>query len=77
MLLLTPSTLARGVLTLVAVSFLAGCATLSPERRQRISDCIAQCDAGREPPAAGPMGNPGGSVHDMRSDCESRCQSMH
>ncbi|HJX51132.1 MAG TPA: hypothetical protein VJ801_00055 [Polyangia bacterium] len=61
--------------TLVALLALAGaCATtISPERRQRMSDCAAQCDTGREPPQIGPMGMPA-NQHDTRSDCEKRCQ---
>ena len=47
--------------------------SVAAERRQRASDCMAQCDAGREPPVSGPMDRPAYS-HDTRTDCERRCQ---
>jgi hypothetical protein len=60
------------VLALLALS--GACATSTPpERRQRVSDCMAQCDVGREPPLSGPMGMPA-NQHDTRTDCERRCQ---
>jgi hypothetical protein len=68
------SLLSWAVLMLLVAALSAACATtMSPERRQRASDCMAQCDAGREPPVSGPMGQPA-FAHDMRSDCEKRCQ---
>jgi hypothetical protein len=61
--------------TLLALLALSGaCATtISPERRQFMSDCTAQCDTGREPPQIGPMGRPA-NQHDTRTDCDKRCQ---
>ena len=60
------------LLALLALN--SACATtISPERRQRMSDCAAQCDTGREPPQIGPMGTPA-KQHDTRTDCEQRCQ---
>jgi hypothetical protein len=68
------SLLSWAVLMLLVAALSAACATtMSPERRQRASDCMAQCDAGREPPVSGPMDRPAYS-HDTRTDCERRCQ---
>jgi hypothetical protein len=63
------------VLLLAAGS--SACATaLPPDRRQRLSDCVAACETGREPPRTGVMGQPVGSgmANDTRTDCEKRCQ---
>jgi hypothetical protein len=61
--------------TLIALVALSGaCATtLTPAQRQRMSDCAAQCDVGREPLPFDPMGSPV-NQHDTRTDCEKRCQ---
>jgi len=58
----------------LALVWLSGaCATtMSPDKRQRILDCVAQCDAGREPQRSEPMGPL--NRHDTRTDCEKRCQ---
>jgi hypothetical protein len=60
------------LLPLVALS--GACATtMTSAQRQRMSDCAAQCDVGREPPPFDPMGRPV-NQHDTRTDCEKRCQ---
>jgi hypothetical protein len=65
----------RTVLSWMALAVLSGaCATtMTPAQRQRMSDCAAQCDVGREPPSPGPMGRPANGF-DTRTECEKRCQ---
>jgi len=55
--------------TVIALLALSGaCAvTMSSDRRQRISDCLARCDEGRERP---------GQSRNSLTDCEKRCQGM-
>jgi len=59
--------------TLLAMPSGACASTLTPAQRQRMSDCAAQCELGRGPPAFDPMGSPV-NQHDTRTDCEKRCQ---
>jgi hypothetical protein len=67
------SVLSWTVLAFLRAALSAACATtISPERRQFMSDCATQCDVGREPPQSGPMGQPTSS-HSTLSDCETRC----
>jgi hypothetical protein len=65
----------RTVLSWTVLALLSGaCATTTtPAQHQRMSDCAAQCDVGREPSSSGPMGRPANGF-DTRTDCEKRCQ---
>ena len=54
---------------------LIGCAwTMSPARRQRISDCLRRCEAQQ---GASPMAAPDShdTYRDTRSPCERECHS--
>jgi len=67
------SVISWGALALLCAALSATCATtMSPAQRQRMSDCVAQCDRGREPPQSDPMGRDPYS-HSTLSDCEAHC----
>jgi hypothetical protein len=65
------------VLLLVLASVLVGCAwTMSAQRRQRISDCLARCDAMGQKEAGQRPVDPQSGFVDQRSDCERQCHSI-
>jgi len=55
----------------------AGCTwTMSAAERQRISDCLARCNAmGQQDPGRRPVDPQSGFV-DQRSECERQCHAL-
>jgi hypothetical protein len=63
------------VLCVVVAGLAASCAlTMSPDRSQRISDCLAQCE--QVDPKSGSNVSPQNGVRDQRSPCEQRCHAQ-
>ena len=65
------------VVLLLLLAALAGCTwTMSSAQRQRVSDCLARCDAmGQQDPGRRPVDPQSGFV-DQRSESERQCHAL-
>jgi hypothetical protein len=60
---------------MLAICALAACASTQPaERQSRVSECLAGCNAARDPSRTGPFDQNAGQ-RDQRNSCEQSCQS--